>query len=81
MELWLNLINKMLLNILFKTLLGNSLAVHWLAVHTLTTGPRFSLVRELKSHKLHGMAKKRKTPLLVKSMCIFARNPLQNSFS
>ena len=60
MELWLNLINKMLLDILFKTLLGNSLAVHWLAVHILTTGPTFSLVRELKSHKLHGMAKKEK---------------------
>ena len=40
---------------------GNSLVVQWLGLHAFTAeGPGSILVGELRSHKLHGAAKKKK---------------------
>ena len=45
--------------------LGNSLAVQWLELGAFTARPWVqSLVRELRSHKLRGMAEKKKKKTL-----------------
>ena len=48
-------------NLILKKNPGNSLAVQWLGLSAFTVGAWVqSLVRELKSHKLCSMAKKKK---------------------
>ena len=45
--------------------IGNSLAVQWLGLVTFTAGAQVqSLVGELRSHKLHRVAKKKKCLLM-----------------
>ena len=56
---------------------GNSLAVQWLGLSPFNTGARVqSLVRELRSHKLLGIAKHKQTKMTIAFKWLLSTNLL-----